>query len=135
MKNPVHAGVAIAAGVVAFVAGPSLAAASPQALLEVWQSALAAEDHATYLGCLHSAAQEVPEYASREAMRFWAHEIEQLGARGFTGQFALEPATEVGARWPAGSLLAYPIVDGSPTRDAIVLVQEAGEWKILRLFS
>ena len=107
----------------------------PADLLDVWQGALADQDYPTYLDCLHSGTRDVPEYGSREAMRFWTQEMARLRDRGFAGRFALEAASASGPRFPAGTLLAHPIIDGEPTRDAIVLIQEAGEWKILRLFS
>lgn len=108
---------------------------SPQALLSSWQAALAEDDYAAYRACLHSAARAVPEYGSREAMQFWAREVERLRDRGFDGRFDFEVVTEGRARLPAGALLARPILAGTPMRDAIVLVREAGGWKILRLFS
>lgn len=111
------------------------AAGEPGELLETWQTALADGDYPTYAACLHSGTREIPEYGSREAMRFWAHEIERLREQGFEGLFEIEVATDVGPRFPVGTLLAHPIVGGVPTRDAIVLIQEAGHWKILRLFS
>jgi hypothetical protein len=110
-------------------------AGEPVDLLDVWQEALADADYPTYLDCLHSGARGVPEYGSREAMQFWTQEMGRLRERGFAGRFAIEAATASGPRFPAGTLLAHPIIDGEPTHDAIVLIQEAGEWKILRLFS
>ena len=107
----------------------------PEALLEVWQTALVEGDYPTYVDCLYSGARGVPEYGSREAMGFWANEIEQLRKRGFAGRFEIEVATDGGPRFPLGTLLAHPIVDGKAIRDAIVLIKEAGHWKILRLFS
>jgi hypothetical protein len=110
-------------------------AVEPADLLDVWQESLADADYPTYLDCLHSGARGVPEYGSREAMRFWTQEMGRLREQGFAGRFVIEAATASGPRFPAGTLLAHPIIDGEPTDDAIVLIQEAGEWKILRLFS
>ena len=68
-------------------------------------------------------------------MTFWSGEMDELRRLGFAGQFEFEAVTEDGARIPAGSVRAFPIVDGEPIREAIILIQEAGHWKILRLFS
>ena len=115
--------------------GPAPAQESPDELLEVWQTALAEADHPAYTECLSSATRAVPIYGSQEAMAFWAHEIQQLRARGFEGRFDIAPVEESGVRWPPGSLRARPIIDGEVLPDAIVLIQEAGHWKILRIFS
>lgn len=111
------------------------AADPPDALLTRWLAALDAGDHAAYLACLHTGARAVPEYGSREAMRFWALEIVRLRDRGFVGRFAFEPVNEGGPRVPGGALRARPVLAGEPMGDAIVLVREDGRWKILRLFS
>jgi hypothetical protein len=127
--------IALAATVLMLGVGPAPAQESPHALLEVWQTALDERDYAAYTACLSSATRAVPIYGSQEAMAFWAHEIEQLRARGFTGGFAIDPVEEISARWPAGSFRARPIIGGEPLPDAIVLIREAGHWKILRIFS
>jgi hypothetical protein len=54
---------------------------------------------------------------------------------GFAGGFEIVVVVDGGPRFPPGAVRAYPIVNGEPIREAIVLVQEAGDWKILRLFS
>lgn len=68
-------------------------------------------------------------------MRFWADQIGKLRERGFTGRFEIEEATDTGSRLPPGSLIAHPILDGAPIQDSIILIQEAGQLKILRIFS
>ena len=108
---------------------------SPAARLEAWQAALERSDYPAYVECLHTGAREIPEYGSEEALRFWANEIGDLRRMGFTGGFEIEVVENGGPRFPPGSVRAYPIVNGEPIREAIVLVQEAGDWKILRLFS
>lgn len=107
----------------------------PEALLQIWLRALAEDDFATYVDCLYSQSRSVPEYGSREAMQFWAAEMDALRKRGFGGRFEIENAGRVGPRLPAGALLARPILDGRAIPDSIVLMREAGKWKILRLFS
>ncbi len=104
-------------------------------LLEALQTALENQNLDAYTDCLHSLTREVPEYSSREAMQFWALEFDRLRSRGFDGRFEFAAAPEGHARFPAGSVLAHPIIDGEAMRDAIVLIQEAGRWKVLRLFS
>lgn len=111
------------------------AADSPQQVLQLWQAALEGRDYPAYVACLHTGARPVPEYGSREAMAFWAGEMRDLVGKGFTGQYELEVVTDGGDRFPPGSVRAYPIVNGQPIGDAIVLVQEAGHWTILRIFS
>lgn len=108
---------------------------SPEGLLQVWQTALEQRDYSEYLECLHPGAHQIPEYGSEEAMEFWANEIRDLVRKGFTGQFRIEVVTTAEDRFPLGSVRAYPIVNGQPIREAIVLVKEAGHWTILRLFS
>jgi len=107
----------------------------PERVLERWQTALDRRDYPGYLECLHPAAREIPEYGSEEAMDFWADEIGDLIRKGFSGQFRIEPVTGGGDRFPTGAIRAYPIVNGRAIDEAIVLVEEAGHWMILRLFS
>jgi hypothetical protein len=136
MKQIITVAVAsILSGAIALSGATAGAADSPEELLEIWQTALVQGDHQTYAACLHSGTRGVPEYASEEAMSFWAHEMEQLRRRGFAGRFEIEVVTDAGPRLPPGTVLAHPIVDGQPIRDAIVLIREAGRWRILRLFS
>ncbi len=127
----------LAALAAALLLGPGVAMAgsSPGDALAAWESALAADDHAAYVACLHSGAREAPAYASAEAMAFWAGQMAELRARGFDGRFAFETATGDDPRTPAGAVLAYPIVNGEPLREAIVLLHEGGRWTILRPFS
>ena len=108
---------------------------SPERRLEIWQAALDGEDYPTYVECLHTGSREIPEYGSEEAMAFWADEMSELRQMGFTGQFEIVVVTDEGPRFPPGSVRAHPILRGQPSREAIVLVREAGDWKILRLFS
>jgi hypothetical protein len=123
------------------VAGIPLAAAyaqtsdSPQLLLKQWQAALERGDYPAYVECLHTGTRQVPEYGSEEAMAFWTNEMDDLRRMGFSGQFDISVVTDGGPRFPEGSIRAYPIVNGQPIREAIVLIKEAGHWKILRLFS
>lgn len=136
MKQIVAVAVAsIVSGAIALTAAPIGAADSPGELLQIWQTALAQGDYQAYVACMHSETRRVPEYASEEAMAFWTQEMEQLHERGFAGRFEIEVVTDGGARLPPGTVLAHPILDGHPIRDAIVLIREAGRWKILRLFS
>ena len=111
------------------------AADEPTDVLTAWMTALENADHPAYLDCLQDGAQSVPEYGSQEAMTFWQAQIAQLEGRGFVGAFEIISAPVEANRIPAGALLAYPIVDTGPIDDAIVLILEAGSWKILRLFS
>ncbi len=115
--------------------GPAAAQEDPHELLAVWQTALTESDYTVYTDCLYSATRAVPIYGSEEAMAFWAQEFDQLRRRGFTGRFALEPVEESSTRWPLGSLRARPVIDGEALPDTILLIQEAGHWKILRIFS
>lgn len=108
---------------------------SPGVVLATWQSALAQRDHAAYLACLHSAARAVPEYASPEAMAFWAGQIADLTRQGFTGEFSIEAVDVTNERFPPGAVRARPIVEDGPIDDAIILAPEQGRWTILRLFS
>ena len=108
---------------------------SPEERLQVWLAALDGGDYPAYLECLHTGTREVPEYGSEEAMRFWANEMGDLRQMGFAGRFEIAVVRDPGPRFPQGSVRAYPIVNGQPIREAIVLIQEAGDWKILRLFS
>jgi len=108
---------------------------SPGALLSTWQAALVERDHAAYLACLHPDARAVPAYGSREAMEFWAGEIADLERDGFEGRFEIVPVGGSSARFPPGSVRAHPIVGGRVLDEAIVLVEQAGRWTILRLFS
>ncbi len=110
-------------------------ASSPDALLGQWRAALEVGDFAAYTACLHPQAREVPEYGSAEAMAFWADEMGDLARDGFEGHFELEVVGEGDARFPAGAVRAHPIVNGVPLSDAITLVEEAGQWMILRIFS
>ena len=125
----------------ALVVGAPLAASqaqtadSPEVRLQMWQAALERGDYPAYVECLHTGTREIPEYGSEEAMDFWANEMGDLRRMGFTGRFEIAVVTEGGPRFPPGSVRAYPIVNGQPIREAIVLFQEAGDWKILRLFS
>ena len=48
---------------------------------------------------------------------------------------SVESVSDGSDRFPSGSLRAFPIVEGRPIGEAIVLVREAGHWTILRLFS
>ena len=135
-KNTViHAVLALAMVGTAVVDSRAQTADSPELLLQLWQAALDQRDHSGYLECLHPAARQIPEYASEEAMDFWADEIRDLVRKGFAGQFKIEIVTAGGDRFPPGSVRAYPIVNGQPIGEAIVLVEEAGHWTILRLFS
>jgi len=124
---------------VAFLASSALAltavADEPTDVLAAWTTSLANADHPAYLDCLHGGAQSVPEYGSPEAMTFWQAQIAQLEDQGFAGAFEIVSAPAEANRLPPGALLAYPIVDTGPIDEAIVLIQEAGSWKILRLFS
>ena len=126
---------ALALGAGALVEARAQQASSPEELVALWQEALEQRDFTGYVACLHSGARQIPEYGSREAMEFWAGEIEGLAREGFAGQFEIEPVTDGGTRFPPGSLRAYPIVNGRRVDDALVLVQEAGRWAILRIFS
>lgn len=109
---------------------------SPQQLLQLWQAALEAGDHAAYLACLHPGARQVPEYGSAEAMAFWADEMRDLARKGFAGEWAIEAVAQLSERFPQGSVRARPVVAGRPIDDALVLVQQAdGSWTILRVFS
>lgn len=117
------------------LAAPAAGEESPAELLAAWQTAIAEEDHAAYLACLHSQAREVPTYGAREAMAFWATQLEELRAQGFSGEFSFEAIVEGDARAPTGALRARPIVGGQPHREAILLIREAGRWTIARLFS
>lgn len=119
----------------AVAGGQPPTADSPEHLLERWQAALAQGDLSAYLDCLHPGARQTPEYGSREAMVFWAGEMRDLARRGFEGRFDLEIATEGGGRFPPGSVMARPVVNGRPIRKAIVLVEHDQRWTILRLFS
>jgi hypothetical protein len=115
--------------------GGAQVAESPATLLQAWQAALARDDYAAYVACLHTGTRQVPEYGSEEAMAFWSDEMDKLRRMGFEGDFELEVVTEASARFPPDSVRAYPIVGGERLREAIVLTREAGHWKILRLFS
>ena len=108
---------------------------TPEQLLETWQAALDRGDHAEYVACLHPGARAIPEYGSPEAMAFWARQLDELADRGFAGDFAIEVVSDEGGRLPPGAVRAHPIVNGQPIDESIVLVEEAGSWTILRLFS
>ena len=108
---------------------------SPEQVLQLWQAALDGRDYATYVECLHTGARQIPEYGSPEAMEFWADEIQDLVRKGFTGQFEIEVVPDVSDRFPPGALRAHPIVNGRPLDESLVLVQERGQWTILRIFS
>ena len=125
----------LAAGLLLLGPASIAIAGEPVDVLNAWTTSLAEADHAAYLDCLHSGAQAVPEYGSLEAMRFWQAQMADLEARGFKGQFEITPAAANPTRIPPGALLARPIIPSGPIQDAIVLFQENGVWKILRLFS
>ena len=125
----------LALGLALAAPAPAQEADSPERVLQLWQAALAARDYTTYVGCLHIGARQIPEYGSREAMEFWAEELDDLARRGFRGRFEVEPVRDAGGRFPAGAVRAAPIVDGRRLGEVIVLVLEAGQWTILRIFS
>lgn len=106
-----------------------------QLLLERWQIALRHSNYDSYLNCLYSRTRKVPEYGSKEALEFWAEELDELASTGFEGKFQFETVDGDGVRFPDGAVRAYPIVSGRSLTEAIVLIQEEGHWKILRLFS
>ena len=108
---------------------------SPELRLRLWEAALERDDYSAYRLCLHAGTREVPEYGSEEAMDFWADEMGDLRRMGYSGEFEISTVDAGGTRFPRGAVRAHPIVNGQAIREAIVLVQEAGDWKILRIFS
>ena len=103
-------------------------------MLTRWLAAIEANDLAAYQQCLHSEARKVPEYGTAEAMVFWARQIKELFAKGFSRQWEFQKPAEVTERFPAGSVKAFPIVSGKPGRESILLMQDNGQWVIVRLF-
>ena len=109
--------------------------ADAEALLARWLRALAAGDLAAYQQCLHPDAVKVNEYGTAEALAFWTKQIKDLRKDGFKGEWEFRKPAEVNERFPAGSAQAHPIVNGKPSRESILLIQESGRWVIARLFS
>ena len=117
-----------------------------QYVLDAWQEALQALDHEAYRQYLHSAVLAVPEYSSPVAMEFWREELNELTEQGFDGRFCFEIGRRScfagfsndlsgRGRIPGGAVGAYPVVGDRPLQEAVVLIEdEAGAWKILRLF-
>ena len=123
--------------IAAEIAAPAAEFADAQTLLDKWLKALGTSDLASYQQCLHSAARQVPEYGSAEALQFWKGEIGDMGKKGFKGQWKFQKPANVSKRFPAGSLQAIPVINGKALResDSILLIQEDGQWRIVRLFS
>ena len=129
----------LSASVLAFaLLAPSLAhpdASTPQNLLAAWLTALDQQDFTAYSACIHPLASGESEYASTDAMVFWTGEINDLEQEGFSGQFDLVTVTVGDDRFPTGSVKAFPIVNGQPISEFLLLFQDGASWKILRLFS
>lgn len=109
--------------------------ATPTATLAKWTAALEKLDYVAYLDCIHHDAHRIPEYGSREALRFWARQIEDLKEKGFAGAFKLVPTTQPDARHPADSVRAYPVLKEGRTAETILLAPTASGWRIVRALS
>lgn len=109
---------------------------TPAEILQKWLISLKSKNFANYRSTLHSQSQNVPEYGTKEAMSFWADEIKDLKHKGFKGKFKIVSLEEArNARFPKGSILAYPIVKEKAIKEFLFLIQENGTWKIGRIFS
>jgi hypothetical protein len=115
------------------VADPSQT--TPAATLAKWLTAMEKLDYVAYLDCIHHDAHRVPEYGSREAMRFWAKQVEDLKEKGFAGEFKVVPTTQPDARHPPGSVRAYPVLKDGRTAETVLLMLTPSGWRIVRAFS
>ncbi len=106
-----------------------------QTSLDVWLDALRRHDYDAYLNYLHPSVHEIPEYASQEAMKFWAEELSALAGQGFAGQFRFEAVVGESDWLPSGTVRAYPLINGQPLDEALVLLRDGETWMILRIFS
>ena len=112
-------------------------------VLEAWQVAVENQEYDDYVNHLHSSARQIPEYASQLAMKFWGDELLHLRDQGFSGEFRFKSAGGESDLLPPGTVLAHPcLVEHSlPCSEehllpeAIMLLQEADDWKILAIFS
>ena len=102
-------------------------------VLKAWQGALERQDYHAYVSYLHSSAREIPEYASRAAMAFWADEFRDLRDRGFSGQYHFESVASDSALLPWGTVRAHPLVNDQSLGEAIMLLREADQWTILAI--
>ncbi len=103
---------------------------TPAQTLAKWLRAMDRGDYVAYLDCIATGARSIPEYGSREALRSWTARVKDLGTRGFAGEFKLVPVTTPDERHPAGAVRAFPVLDKAVAGSALVLVQEAGAWRI-----